>query len=251
MIDLDLSSRLGLPYPATTPLMLARYVVLKTANRLSRTLNATGEIYYALAGSGMSSSGSEQVAWVAGDCFCLPGGSETVHLAHTDSLLFLCTNEPELNQGRLSAPAPQRSPVCAALFEHQRIAEELAAVHERTGPQTSAGKSVVFSVDSMQDIMPGAILPSLTAAVNSLEAGAQQRVHQHNAAAITVSIQGEDVYSIIDGQRVNWEPFGVMITPPLAPHSHHNDGSKVMLAFVVQDGGVFYHCRATGFRWLD
>jgi gentisate 1,2-dioxygenase len=199
----------------------------------------------------MSSSGSEQVAWVAGDCFCLPGGSETVHLAHTDSLLFLCTNEPELNQGRLSAPAPQRSPVCAALFEHQRIAEELAAVHERTGPQTSAGKSVVFSVDSMQDIMPGAILPSLTAAVNSLEAGAQQRVHQHNAAAITVSIQGEDVYSIIDGQRVNWEPFGVMITPPLAPHSHHNDGSKVMLAFVVQDGGVFYHCRATGFRWLD
>ena len=60
---------------------------------------------------------------------------------------------------------------------------------------------------------------------------------------------GRRCHSLIDGQRVDWEPDAVMITPPAAFHSHHNDGDEVALFLIVQDGGLYYHARTMGFSW--
>jgi hypothetical protein len=40
-----------------------------------------------------------------------------------------------------------------------------------------------------------------------------------------------------------------MITPPAAFHSHHNEGRDLALFLIVQDGGVYYHCRTMGFSY--
>jgi gentisate 1,2-dioxygenase len=91
--------------------------------------------------------------------------------------------------------------------------------------------------------------PSFTLALNSLLPGEAQRGHRHNAVAVTLVLAGERCYSLIDGERADWEPHTVMITPPAAFHSHHNDGSEVALFLIVQDGGVYYHCRTMGFSY--
>ena len=91
--------------------------------------------------------------------------------------------------------------------------------------------------------------PSFTLALNSLLPGESQRGHRHNAVAVTLVLAGERCYSLIDGERADWEPHTVMITPPTAFHSHHNDGSELALFLIVQDGGVYYHCRTMGFSY--
>ena len=52
LIELDLSERLGLDYPATVPNLLARYVRIESADELGFELLSSGEVYYAIEGSG-------------------------------------------------------------------------------------------------------------------------------------------------------------------------------------------------------
>src|SRR3546814_17381265 len=76
-----------------------------------------------------------------------------------------------------------------------------------------------------------------------------QRAQRHNAAAITLVIAGDGVHMDVDGTRSDFSPWLVMITPPAALHSIDNDGPDPMLAFIVQDSGLFFHLRATGFAF--
>jgi len=95
------------------------------------------------------------------------------------------------------------------------------------------------------------VLPTLTLAMNQLPPGDYQRPHRHNSVAITLPLAGERCYSMIDGQRVDWQRHAAMITPPGAVHSHHNDGAVPMTCLIVQDGGLHYHCRTMGFAYVD
>jgi gentisate 1,2-dioxygenase len=89
----------------------------------------------------------------------------------------------------------------------------------------------------------------MTLALNSMEPGGSQRAHRHNSVAVTLPILGERCYSMIDGERVEWQPYATMVTPPGAAHSHHNDGNTLATFLIVQDGGLFYHCRTIGFAF--
>jgi gentisate 1,2-dioxygenase len=86
-------------------------------------------------------------------------------------------------------------------------------------------------------------------AMNSLESGGDQRPHRHNSAALTLAIDWEGVHSMVDGQRYDWIPFGVLVTPPQAMHSHHNRGAGMMKSLVFQDAGLYYHYRNIGFSF--
>jgi gentisate 1,2-dioxygenase len=248
LIALDLGPQLGLPWPATTPIMLARYVIVRTGESLAHRFEATGEIFYVIRGAGSSSAGDTRIEWQYGDVFCLPGASRTLHRASADSVLLCVTNEPELAYARVPAPdVSQNAAITPAFFSGRKIDEALGVVHSRSGPQQTAGKSVLLATTPLAHMK--SLLPSLTAAMNTLEAGGDQRSHQHNAAALTLSIQGQGVYSKVGGQRIDWIPFGVIVTPPQAMHSHHNRGDGMMKSFVIQDGALYYHCRNAGFRW--
>lgn len=78
-----------------------------------------------------------------------------------------------------------------------------------------------------------------------------QRPHRHNSVAVSLVIQGEHCYSLIDGERKDWAPWATTITPPVSVHSHHNDGDELAMFLIVQDGGLYYHARAMGFEFVD
>ncbi len=248
LIPMDLSGVLGTAWPATTPAMLARYVVVRAGEAVEHAFEATGEIYYVARGQGVSHAGDTRIAWRAGDAFVLPGAGRTRHEAQADSLLVCFTNEPELAYAGVRPPEAAHNPVVkAAYFDGRLIDEKLGLVHDRTGPQRTAGKSVIFATTPLQGMRT--ILPSLTAAVNTLEPGGDQRPHRHNPAALTLAIESEGIYSQVDGRRIDWIPFGLMVTPPQAEHSHHNRGPRMMKSFVVQDGALYYQLRNPGFSW--
>ena len=76
-IALDISDRLASPVPATTPLLLARYLRVRKGETLTMHPRATAVIYYAIQGAGESSHRTDRLAWSQGDIFRIPGGAET------------------------------------------------------------------------------------------------------------------------------------------------------------------------------
>ncbi len=247
LIPLDLSAMLGTRFPATTPLILARYARIRAGEHLDTRFVASGELYYVIRGAGESRAGDDQLAWEAGDIFTLPGGRPAVHTASADALLWIVTNEPELAFERAQAPAPGAAPVPVVHYPADEIRRQLDAIHRRPDADALPGKSINFGVAGVDE--ERTILPSFTLAMNSLAPGDAQRAHRHNAIAVTLIVQGAGCYSMIDGRRIDWEQDAVVITPPGAAHSHHNAGDDRALFLIVQDGGLHYHCRTMGFSF--
>ena len=246
LIQLDLSGALEIEFPATTPLILARYAVIRAGETLRTAFAASGQIYHVIAGAGDTSWGGDTLAWDEGDIFCLPGAAAAVHAAGArDCLLYVVTNEPELAFERLEPPAAGRAPIEAVHYPADEIRRQLDRIHALPPEQTMVGKAVNFTTAAFE--ARRTVLPSFTLAMNSLRPGESQRAHRHNAIAVTLPVEGRRCYSMIDGVRVDWQRHAVMITPPADMHSHHNEGGEMALFLIVQDGGLHYHTRTMGF----
>ena len=116
----------------------------------------------------------------------------------------------------------------------------------------SSGSDAVFWVVSnephlkFEGLQPPEVTNTLTGLVHYSHAEIRRQIE----LLYTVE-QGEECYSLIDGERKDWSPFATTITPPTSVHSHHNDGDNQALFLIVQDGGLYYHTRAMGFAFAD
>jgi gentisate 1,2-dioxygenase len=250
VINLDLGPSMGLSYPATLPNVLAKYIKILPGGSLRTRFRASAEIFYVLAGDGRSANADDVIEWGRGDVVLLPGGPETTHEAGAGgALLFAATDEPMLCYAGTVPPSARENPIAAVRYRAGAIEEQLGRAYSRPGHKDETSKAVVFTSEPMKRLRTTS--PWVTANINTLEAGADQRGHRHNAAAITLCIEGQGVHSVIDGRRVDWQHFAAMTTPPSALHSHHNRGRVRMNSFVVQDSGIYYYSRTVGFRFDD
>jgi gentisate 1,2-dioxygenase len=251
LIPLDLSRLLEQPGPATTPLILARYAKIRAGERLETAFRASTELYYVIQGTGTTAfglDGRESIAWAAGDAFALPGGATVSHRADGyDALLWVATNEPALAFERCQPPAAGDAPIAAVHYPAAEIRRQLLSVYLDPRGRKMPGKSVNLGNAALEAART--TTPTFTLAMNSLLPGESQRAHRHNAVAVTLAVAGERCYSMVGGKRVDWEPNAVMITPPTDLHSHHNEGRELALFLIVQDGGLYYHCRTMGFSY--
>lgn len=245
VVPLDASADLDMAYPATTPTLLCRYFRIRAGEDLRTAFVAASEVFYVMQGSGTSRNGGESVAWGAGDVFCFPSG-ETVHRASADALLFGASDEPLLAFEGLR-PAADRPAVKATHWTAAEIDRNFQRVWARPRTPETTGCSVMFSC---HDFAPGYhTTPVINTAINTLEAGGDQRPHRHNGAAITLALEGEGVHSMIEATRVDWSNGAAQVTPGSLLHSHHNRGSKRMRSFVIQDEGLHYYTRTPGFSF--
>ena len=249
LIDCDISGVLGCAFPATSPLILARYGRIRAGETLSTDFAASGTIAYVIQGAGVTTCGAEQIAWSAGDVFVLPGGAAASHTAETTSVLWLATNEPQLAFEGARGPAPGRSPTDLVHYRGTEIARQIAMLYEVGRSASVAGSALIFSAERQEATRN--ILPTLTAAMNSLPAGTVQPPHRHNSVAVSLIIRGDNCFSLIDGNRKSWSSWATTITPPVSVHSHHNAGTEQALFLIVQDGGIFCHARAMGFEFAE
>ena len=249
-IACDRSKRLGCTFPATTPLVLARYARVRAGERLEANFNASGVIVYIIAGSGSTTCGAERIEWNVGDTFVLPGGCPHAYRAgSTDTVLWIVTNEPQLAFENLSPPKPGEAPTDIVHFPGDEVERQIELLYRIGRGEDIAGSALIFSSERQEAIRN--VLPTLTVAMNSLPAGKSQRPHRHNSVAVSLVIQGEKCYTIVDGRRKEWSPWATTITPATSVHSHHNAGTRTAMFLIVQDGGIYYHTRALGFEFVD
>lgn len=246
---LDYRHALGCDWPATTPAMLARYVRLRRSETLTSRFCAGGEIYFVIAGAGTSRNRGQTIKWRQGDVFCFGGGETTDHAADDmECLLWAVTDEPL--QAYLGVRA-QGGPASAQHYPAHGIAEAMSAAQRREVEKGSSSNGNAAFIFSSQDGMARRHLPfpALMLALNSLVAGSSQRPHRHNAAALTLVLDGAQCHSMIDGMRHDWQAFATVVTPPGQLHSHHNQGTGMARVLIAQDSGVHYYLRSAGFSY--
>ena len=253
-VAMDQSDALALEEPATTPLVLSRYLRINRGEALTTRFAASAEIYYVIEGAGETTAtnadAQQSIRWAAGDVFFLPGGAERVHSASEGpAVLWSVTNEPQLALEHLRPAENGAADVEAVHYPAAEIEHQLEVLRSLQTQPGQAGTALIFAQE--KQLGRRNICPSLTLAMNTLEPGAMQRAHVHNSVAVTLCVQGKDCYSMIDGERVAWIDQTVSITPPGSVHSHHNDGSELARFLIVQDGGLHYHCRTMGFKFAD
>ncbi len=246
-IVLDASQALGTVYPATTPTLLCRYIRVLAGEQISFEYRATGEVCYVISGRGQSTNGTDAVVWKRGDVFCLPGGIATTYHADVDSILFNVTDEPLLAFAGARAPDANTAMVETVVWRNEEIERHLETVYRRPMTDDTTGASVQFSTRRTAPSV--ATIPFINVAINTLEAGCDQRAHRHNGVAVTLALQGDGIHSMIDGERVDWITGVAQITPATTLHSHHNRGERRMRSLVIQDEGLHVYTRTPGFSF--
>jgi gentisate 1,2-dioxygenase len=245
----DSAREMACAFAATTPLMLARYATIEAGKTLVSDFAATGSVWYVIAGRGSSECSGEELRWGAGDVFVLPGGSAATHRATERAVLWLVSNEPQLAVDAAVPRLPANGPIEPVHYPAAEIERQLGIIAAAKANETTSGLALIFSSDRMEANRN--IMPTLTLSLNTLPSGEHQRAHRHNSAAITLVLRGDDCFSMVDGQRCDWQPWATLVTPPGAPHSHHNRGNGRALFLIVQDGGLHYHARTMGFSFLE
>ena len=247
-IPLNCADVLQTHYLATTPTLLLRYLKIRAGDELRCNYVASGEVIYVMSGHGTSRKGSDVIEWGPGDVFCFPGGGETLHRAiGGDGLLYLCTNEPLLSFERLRAPAPGEAVVQTTHWPAVEIERQLEAIYSRPVTPDAPSHYVLFGSETLAPSTN--TIPSINGSINTIPPGCDQRAHHHNGVAVTLALQGEGVYSMIDGQRCDWVTGAAQITPAVAVHSHHSRGTQRMRSLIFQDEALHYYTRTPGFSY--
>lgn len=251
VFDCDQSRALGCGFAATTPLMLARYVrVAARDTLLPLDVCATGSVWYVISGSGRLGAGTEAFAFGKGDVFLLPGAKGyRLEAGAEGALLWTVGNEPQLAFER-AQPAPvAKATIDAVHYPAEEIERQFALIFSSGTRDDTSGRALIFSSDRQAEARN--LTPTLTLSFNTLEPGTHQRTHRHNSAAVTLVVQGEGCHSVVGDAQCPWEPWATLVTPPAAPHSHHNTGPLGARFLIVQDGGLHYHARTMGFEFLE
>ena len=243
----DLAGDMQNPTPATTPLLLARYARLNAGGTLNADFDTAGSIWYVIKGEGTVVLDNQEIAWAAGDVFVLPGGAAALKGGIQDSVLWLVTNEPQLRFEDTRAPPASESSVDVVHFPAAEIDRQIDMLYAVDRGEDVAGIALIFS--SKKQFERRNITPTMTLAMNTLPPGDFQRAHRHNSVAVTLVVQGDDCFSVVDGQRKDWSAWATTVTPPESLHAHFNDGETMAKFLIVQDGGLYYHARTMGFSF--
>ena len=247
-IDCNIADRFDNPTPATTPFLMARYARINDGETLKASFNTAGSIWYVISGNGETTIGDQNVSWSAGDLFVLPGCSEAKVKGLGDSaVLWVVTNEPQMAFENVQHINYLESSIEFVHYPVAEIDRQLDLLYDVEQGSDTAGIALMFS--SEKQLARRNITPTMTLAMNTLPPGESQRAHRHNSAAVTLVVQGEDCYSVVDGIRKDWTPWATTVTPPTSYHSHHNMGIKRAKFLIVQDGGLYYHGRTMGFSF--
>ena len=201
-------------------------------------------------GAGVAKIGAESLAWGTGDVFVAPGDvAQSLTAGDRDAVLWVVSNAPQLAHDHSRPPAPGDAPTPVVHYTAAEIARQIDFLYEIGKTEEVPGTALIFSSDMQEESRN--VMPTLTLAMNTLDPGVVQRPHRHNSVAVSLVVNGEGCFSMVDGKRKDWSPWATTITPPVSVHSHHNEGGERAFFLIVQDGGFYYHARAMGFEFVD
>jgi len=256
-LPLDSSTTLGCHGPATTPGLCANFVHVCPGDGHVTDANATSQLFFVMRGSGTTEPADGPVIpWQAGDLFVLPARSRALHVAVDDAALYWVHDEPLLRY--LGAEATRRE-FPPTLYRREEIAAALEAVIRDPSSATANRLSVLLGNRLFPRTMT--ITHVVWAMFGILPVNAVQAPHRHQSVAVDLVVDAkpgcytlvgrslDDAGRIQDGERFDWQPHSVFVTPPGLWHSHHNESGFPAHILPIQDAGLHTHLRTLDIRF--
>jgi gentisate 1,2-dioxygenase len=253
ILPLENSLLLGCQGPATTPSLSANFLHVHSGDALATDANATSQLFFVIRGEGVSrvaDAASTVISWSAGDLFTLPAGSPATHVAGEETAIYWVHDEPLLRH--LGAAATQQR-FAPTLYRHSAIRDALDAVLNDPESRKANRLSVLLGNHLFPREMT--ITHVLWAMFGILPVGVVQAPHRHQSVAVDFVVDAQpgcytmvgsklaDDGSIADGERFDWEPHSVFVTPPGLWHSHHNESGQPAHILPIQDAGLHTYLR--------
>ena len=257
-LPLDTSGTLGCPGPATSPGLCANFVHVRPGDAHITSANATSQLFFVMRGSGITRlagpagggnaaavPGDMEIPWRAGDLFTLPARCRVTHIAADDAALYWVHDEPLLRYLGAEAVRQQFPPT---LYSHEAMKEALEAVLHDPASAKANRLSVLLGHRLFPQTMT--ITHVLWAMFGVLPVSSVQAPHRHQSVAVDLVIDAKPgCYTMVgrtlakdgsikDGERFDWEPHAVFITPPGLWHSHHNESGHPAHILPIQDAGL-------------
>jgi gentisate 1,2-dioxygenase len=80
----------------------------------------------------------------------------------------------------------------------------------------------------------GHTLPALACWIQMLRPGVRTRAHRHTSSAVYQVFRGQG-YSVVNGQRLDWQQGDFLALPTWAWHEHANTGAEEAILFSITD----------------
>ncbi|MFT5199277.1 MAG: gentisate 1,2-dioxygenase [Planctomycetota bacterium] len=255
-IPLDQSDTLGIPYPCTSPNLLASYLHINGRESISISANATSQVLFCIRGSGRLRTKSGEVEWSQGDFLAFPGSWEVMLEADEDTAFYWVHDGPLLAYLGATATSERFRPL---YFSAARLAEQLEKVwRENEGKQRNRNGILLANRDCPTT---QTVTHTMWSLYNLLPKGTRQKAHRHNSVALDLCVAaGPDTYTmigkridadghIIDPVRADWAPGAAFVTPPGWWHSHHNDSDQDAIVLPIQDAALYTHLQTLDIRF--
>jgi gentisate 1,2-dioxygenase len=214
-----------IPYPATSPNLMASFLRICEGESLNTKASATSQAFYVIRGSGNSNSTENgKIDWGEGDLFVIPATQdEVVHAATSDSAIYWITDEPLL---RYLGVKPDSKKFKATLFKKEKMLAEVERIKHQPGAEHRNRMGILLGNKITEDSTK-TLTHVLWSLLNVLPPGDAQRPHRHNSVALDlcVSAEPEGVYTLMGPEldeegwvknpiRCDWKTGAVFVTPP-------------------------------------
>ena len=259
-VPLDTSSILGCRGPATSPGLCANFIHVCPGDAIITDANATSQLFFVMRGSGSTrvedTAGGTEIGWRAGDLFTLPASSRATHVAGDDAALYWVHDGPLLEYLGVAAVRRQFAPT---LYTRAAIHEALDAVIRDPASATANRQSVLLGHQLFPQTMT--ITHVIWAMFGILPVDAVQPPHRHQSVAVDLVVDARPgCYTMVgrtlgpdgrikDGERFDWRPHSVFVTPPGLWHSHHNESGAPAHILPIQDAGLHTFLRTLDIRF--
>jgi len=263
-LPLDNSSILGCSGPATSPGLCANFIHICPGDAIITDANATSQLFFVMRGTGTTRvetdaaapTGGREIVWQAGDLFILPAGSRAMHVAGDDAAVYWVHDEPLLRYLGVEATRRQFSPT---LYKRESIHEALETVIRDPASAHANRLSVLLGNQLFPQTMT--ITHVIWAMFGRLPIGAVQAPHRHQSVAVDLVVDAKPgCYTLVgktlgadgrikDGERFDWQPHAVFVTPPGLWHSHHNESGHPAHVLPIQDAGLHTYLRTLDIRF--
>ena len=254
---LNYSEQYKVPFPATSPNLLASFIRLEENGEVSETTSSSSHFFYVIHGTGEISVDDQEWEVSQGDIFITPCFREHIKIRNTNTekelQVYYVNDSPLL---KYLGSIPTTPTFQSALYSREYLWTKL---QELSNPENNR-KGILLSNRATEALGVNTITPVLWALYNELPANTRQRPHRHNSVALDLCISSSDdgkVYTLLSDKldekgelvnpiKVEWKTSEMFITPPGLWHSHHNEGRDVAYVLPIQDAGLLLYQRILG-----
>jgi gentisate 1,2-dioxygenase len=185
---------------------------------------------------------SEPMIWLDGLDLPMVGALDAIFTEHAASAQYGVTKPDDIStrlyhQPGLCPASEQGNKPWSPLLNYKwtRTATALAAL-----PESAATPWDDLRLDYTNPYTGGPVLPTMGCAAQRLRPGVHTRAHRHASSSVYLVITGTG-FSVIDGQRFDWEQGDVFAIPSWACHEHANTSKTETAAlFSFTDAPVIH-----------